>query len=225
MPSATPNETSYINLVDKNNEAAVYRANSQTRTFLRSALNDIDNEIYLDDLSKVTHSDTRMYMVMAPMVDGYEFGLYANKEVICGIIVRNETKGINIPQTQLEIHIEALSPVLIINDNSNYLEEGDELMITVIEGRDLIINGEYIKFYSCDPELNSVGNLQRGANGTGMQLSIPKYTEVYGLLPENRMLASDYNKTWNSYTYNTVEGDPLSISTTTAAVFLNSNIQ
>jgi hypothetical protein len=225
MPSATPSEQTYINFVDKDNNASVYRANSQTRTFLRHALNDIDNEIYLDDLSKVTHNDSRMYMVMAPMDEGFEFGLYANKEVICGILVYNETKNIEIPKTQFEIHVEALSPILIIQNNSNYIEEGDEIMITVIEGRDLFINGEFIKFYSCDPDTNSVGNLQRGANGTGMQLSIPKYTEVYGILPENRLLESDYNETWNSYTYNTVLGDPLSISTTQAAEFLRSNIQ
>jgi hypothetical protein len=30
-----------------------------------------------------------------------------------------------------------------------------------------------------------------------------------------------YNQTWNSYTFNPVDGDPLQISTTASAIFLN----
>ena len=49
-------------------------------------------------------------------------------------------------------------------------------------------------------------------------------TTIYGLLSANRALASDYTLTWNSTEFNTVDGDPLQISTTDAAIFLNQNV-
>jgi hypothetical protein len=69
--------------------------------------------------------------------------------------------------------------------------------------------------------LNALYNLQRGANGTGEQVIIPKYSEVYSYLSNNRMTNIQYNQTWNSYTFNTTLGDPLQISTTASAIFLN----
>jgi hypothetical protein len=62
--------------------------------------------------------------------------------------------------------------------------------------------------------------LTRGANGTGEQTYIPLYSEVFGIIPDNRMTDVDYARTWNSYIYNTVEGDPLQISQTVGANFL-----
>ena len=66
--------------------------------------------------------------------------------------------------------------------------------------------------------------LQRGANGTGEQTIIPKYSEVYGILSSNKLPAVYNALTWNSYNYNLVDGDPLQISTTFSANFLNADV-
>jgi hypothetical protein len=97
---------------------------------------------------------------------------------------------------------------------------GNSLTITSIEGRLLFINGEQIGFKECDLQNNTVSGLTRGANGTGEQTYIPLYSEVFGIIPNNRMSDVDYSTTWNSYIYNTVDGDPLQISQTAGANFL-----
>ena len=66
--------------------------------------------------------------------------------------------------------------------------------------------------------------LQRGANGTAQQDYIPVYTSVLSLLSSNKLPEVYYDQTWNSYVYNTVDGDPLQISETTAAQFLHTDI-
>jgi hypothetical protein len=70
---------------------------------------------------------------------------------------------------------------------------------------------------------NSITGLQRGTNGTGVTALNPEFTEIYSLLSGNLMESVVYAETWNSYTYDTVDGDPLQISTTTGANFLNIN--
>jgi hypothetical protein len=84
----------------------------------------------------------------------------------------------------------------------------------------IFINGEQIGFDECDIENNTVSGLTRGANGTGEQAFIPKYSEVFGIIPTNRMPDVTYSTVWNSYIYNPVEGDPLQISQTAGANFL-----
>ena len=74
--------------------------------------------------------------------------------------------------------------------------------------------------------LDAVSGLVRGVNGTAVQTYTPQYSEVFGLLAENQLSAADYNKTWNPIPgiYNVTEGDPLQISETAAAIFLNQDI-
>ena len=109
------------------------------------------------------------------------------------------------------------APIVVITDG---VSEGDSLTITTLEGRLLYINGEQIGFDECDIDTNTVSGLTRGANGTGAQADIPLYSEVYGIIPENRMTDVVYSSVWNSNIYNTVEGDPLQISQTVGANFL-----
>ena len=88
----------------------------------------------------------------------------------------------------------------------------------------LYVNGEQIKFTSVDFDTNSVTGLQRGANGTAVQDYTAKYTEVFSLLSNNRLPDLYIDQSWNSYNFNTVEGDPLSISETAPAQFLHTDI-
>jgi hypothetical protein len=223
MPTATPNEEVYLLNVSTTNRAAVYRANAQTRTWLTSPLSYTDETIYLNDISRIT--DTIVQNVITPsIIDGkYNIGLTSNKNVICHLIVHNNTTATEVSSSNYKIIIVDTAPILQI---SAQVTTGDDLTITSLEGRLLYVNGEQIGFGECDLALNTVTNLTRGANGTGEQNYIPLYTEVFGLIPNNRMSDVLYQKTWNPIPgiYNPVEGDPLQIAYSQGADFLRTDI-
>ena len=88
----------------------------------------------------------------------------------------------------------------------------------------MYVNGEQIRFGTVDFDANTVGQLQRGVNGTARQNVIPTYSVAYGLLSVNQLPDIYYNQTWNSNFWNTTLGDPLQISITSPAEFLNSDV-
>jgi hypothetical protein len=135
--------------------------------------------------------------------------------------VFNNTTGLTVSSVNYSLQLENTAPVIVIRAG---VTAGDSLTITVIEGNTVYINGEQIFFGSLNLTTNTLTNLRRGVNGTGMQTVIPKYSEVYGILSNNRMSDVDYSTVWNSDDYNTTLGDPLQISNTTAAIFLNQDV-
>ena len=221
MPSATPNEEVFTLNVNSVNEASVYRANTMTRTWLTQTLLNTDTTIYVNDVTRLT--DTNVQEVTTPSaVNGtYTIGLASNKNLITQIIVFNNTTGLTVSSVNYSLQLENTAPVIVINAG---VTVGDSLTITVIEGNTVYINGEQIFFGSLSLTNNTLTDLRRGVNGTGMQTVIPKYSEVYGILSNNRMTDVDYITVWNSDDYNTTLGDPLQISNTTAAIFLNRDI-
>lgn len=219
VPCATPDEMTYIQNVNKSNEASVYRADNNTRTWLVESLYDTSSVIYVGDVSRVT--DTIIQNVLAPeSVDGVtSIVLNVDKRIISNIEVFNNTTSQLVSPSYYSVVIVNLVPVLKITSD---VSTGDNLIITTTEGNLVYINGEQIKFTTVDVVNNTLGGLTRGINGTGEQKVIPKYSEVYGFLASNRLPQFEYYNTWNSNVYNIVEGDPLQISTTVPAVFLNS---
>jgi hypothetical protein len=102
---------------------------------------------------------------------------------------------------------------------------GDSLTITSTVGRLVYINGEQIAFTECDLVNNTLSQLTRGANGTGVRDYTPIYTEVFGLIPSNAMSDVLYSTVWNPIpgVYNTTEGDPLQIAYSQGADFLRTD--
>lgn len=220
MPSATPNQEVYLLNVNQNKQSSVYRENIENTTWLTQDLYNINETIYVKDAYKLVNIVNQVSSTPAIVSGKFYIGLNADKNIISSITVYNNTQGILIDSSNYSIEIQSMSPTLVINDGS-FINENDELVITIVEGNLIYINGEQIKFTSIDLINNTLTGLQRGSNYTGTQTFIPKYTEVYSLLSSNRLSNIDYNQLWNSYTYNTVLGDPLQISTTDSAQFLN----
>jgi hypothetical protein len=221
MPTATPNQLTYIQTVDKNGEQSVFRANSLTRTWLTHGLQNIDTVMYVEDVSKITESITQYETAI---VSGgiCRIGLEGDKNSITQIIVYNNTTSTTIDPAEYSIVIENIAPILVID--SPDVTNGNSLTITVIIGNLVYVNGEQIRFTAVDFVANTISGLQRGSNGTGEQTYIPEYTEVYSMLSSN-MLPNPYiTQSWNSFNYNPVEGDPLQISTTYPANFLNADV-
>jgi len=220
MPTATPNEEVYVLNVGQTGASAVYRANTQTRAWLVHELKYSDDMIYFNDVTRIT--DTIVQDVTCPAaVDGkYNIGLTSNKNVICHIVVYNNTTSIEVAPENYKIVIVNSAPILQI---SAQVAVGNSLTITSVEGRLVWMdNGELIGFGECDLVNNTVSKLTRGAGGTGVQPYTPIYSEGYGLTPNNRMTDVLYSETWNPIpgVYNTTEGDPLQIADTDGARFL-----
>lgn len=221
MPSATPNQEVYLQNVNKLGIQTIYRANTQTRTWLTQPLYNTDPTIYVNDVTRLT--DTVGQSVTAPAsVDGIiSIGLDADKNIISQVIVYNTTTSSYVDPANYSVQIVDIAPILQITDE---VTVGDSLVITTVQGNLVYINGEQIKFTTVDLSANTLSGLQRGTNGTGTQTYIPLYSEVFGILSTNLMPSVDYTETWNSYVYNVTDGDPLQISETTPATFLNTDI-
>ena len=226
IPSATPNQLTYIQTVNKTGIQTIFRANSLTRTWLNYGLQNVDDVIYLEDVSRVTETIIQNELAPAVIDNTMSIGLEGNRNSISQVIVYNNTTGLTIDPADYSIVIINVAPTLVIDiDPLNpAIAFEDELTITVILGNLIYVNGEQIRFTTVDFVLNTLSGLQRGANGTGEQDYIPKYTEVYSILASNALPELYNGFTWNSYNYNLVEGDPLQISDTYPATFLNADV-
>jgi hypothetical protein len=224
IPTSTPQQETYLLSVNTVNYGEVYRANQWDTTWLKQPILDTSEEIFLNDVYKIVDFSVQTVTAPAPVNGIYNIGLNADKNMLTNVTVYSENKVLKtfklVPADSYEVVVENLSPILKIKAGS-YIALGDTLIIEIAEGNVLYVNGEQIKFTEIDFAYQSVLGLTRGANGTGMQSYIPKYATVYGLLGSNRLADNLYNRNWNSYTYNSTLGDPLQISTTQAANFLN----
>jgi hypothetical protein len=221
IPSATPDQETYMELINKEGTQTIYRANSQTSTWLTQDLDYTDTTIYLDDVTRVTATIVQNEVAPAAVDGVITIGLDADKRIITQIIVVNNTTATTLTSNDYYFAISSIAPVIKI---TNGVTAGDSVTITVVEGNTIFVNGEQIRFRTADLATNTLTGLSRGVNGTGVQVFISKYSDVYGFLSENLLSSVQYNKTWNSYDFNPVEGDPLQISETIGAEFLNQDV-
>ena len=218
IPTATPDELTYINNVNKFHVPTVYRATSLSTTWLTQPLSYTDSTIYVEDVTKITTNVVQNETVPAAVGGVYTIGLDADKRIISQVIVVNNTTSTTLPSSSYSVQIFDTAPVLEITSGVSF---GQSVTVTVILGNLIYVAGEQIKFTTIDFDTNSISGLQRGTNGTGERYYIPAYDKVYGILSTNQLPEINYNLTWNSYVYNTTLGDPLQISDTVAANFLN----
>jgi len=223
IPTATPSEDTYLLNVNSVGAATVFRENPQSTTWLVRPLEYTDEVIYLDDISSVTK--TIVQESYAPSFEAYPYdntmyiGLIGNKNLIASVTVYNNTKGAIIDPTNYSVIVRAQAPVIEVVGGP-WIAPGDSLTITIVEGNLIFLDGEYIKFTQSDPVENTLFGLQRGVNGTGRRAYIAQYACVYGILSSDQMNTIQYQSEWNSYHYNSMQGDPLQISLTDGAEFL-----
>jgi hypothetical protein len=226
IPTATPNESVYIQNVNKSNQQSVFRANTLTRTWLTYGLQDVDSIIYVEDVSRVTESIVQSETAPAVVNDTMSIGLNGDKSTISQVIVYNNTTSSIVNPSDYTIVVENVAPILLIDINPIVpaIVPGDDLTVTVILGNLIYINGEQIRYTTVNFIENTLSGLQRGANGTGKQTYIPKYSTVYSILSANMLPDLYIGFSWNSFNNNLVDGDPLQISTTYPANFLNEDV-
>jgi len=218
IPTSTPDELIYINNVNKYNIPTVYRATSLSTTWLTQSLSYTDSTIYVEDVTKITTNVVQNETAPAAVDGVYIIGLDVDKRIISQVIVVNNSTSTTLPSSAYSVQIVDIAPVLEITSG---VSVGQSLTITIILGNLIYVAGEQIKFTTVDFDTNTLTGLQRGTNGTGERYYIPAYEKVYGILSTNQLSEVDYKLTWNSYNYNPIIGDPLQISDTAAANFLN----
>ncbi len=223
IPTATPNEEVYINFVNNIGDAEVYRTNPEITTWVTETVYPLGTEILVNDVTKLTRQVIQDVTTPATVSGFYYLGLTADKNLIANVRILNKTTGNFLPQEAISVVLIDLSPNVKIVPGA-YITVGDELTITTLEGNLVYINGEQIRFNKVDFATNALQEITRGVNGTGAQNIIPAYSTAYGLLSINQLPNIFYDQTWNSNIYNPVEGDPLQISDTVPAQFLNNTV-
>jgi hypothetical protein len=220
IPTATPDQETYINTVSNDMTASVYRISPDVATWTTTPLYPLGDILYVNDVSSLVNIVEQENTVEATVNGFYNVGLLADKTIITTVTVVNKTTGNVIDPANYNVELISLTPTLKIVPGT-YINVGDVLEITTVESSTLYINGEQVKFGEVDLENNTVSNLTRGINGTARQTIIDQYVPVFGLSPTNELNEIYYSTTWNSNIYNPVDGDPLQISTTLPARFLN----
>jgi hypothetical protein len=218
VPTASPNQQVYLQQVNKQSQQVIYRADTQyTSTWLTKALLYTDSEIVVHAAADVTATVVQTVQAPAAVSGVISIGLTADKDIISNISVLNTSTFPATIVTAYTYSVVGLVPTLLFTGG---VSETDILEITVLVGNMIYVDGEYIKFTTCDLTTNTLSGLQRGSLGTGIKAEISVYSRVYGLLPGNMMSPSLYDNSWNSFVYNPTIGDPLQISNTVAAEFL-----
>jgi hypothetical protein len=221
IPNATPDEEIYINIVDATENAAVYRQNSSTTTWVTQPVYDLSNTIYVNDVTQITEQTVQTEVVPTAVNNYYYIGLDADKNLITNVTVINNTTGQTLPASSYSVVLDDLTPTLQITSG---VSVGNSVTITVLQGNTIYVNGEFIGFTEVDVENNALIGLYRGQDGTPSEFYIPEYAKVFGLLSSQRLPDVYYDQTWNSYVWNTTLGDPLQISDTIPANFLKADI-
>ena len=226
MPSATPDQQTYLQIVDTLGNASIYRANTETRTWLRENVGEYSNAIKVNDTSKLTNSIVQT-SVTPPSAYGYHaVPLNANRLDLLQVKVYNNNPARlgYIDQDYLILSSSGMGSVVSIQDGI-WIEDGDILTITSLEGKLIYVNGEYMQILNVD-ETENIVNVQRGALGSIINPTIPAYTTVFSLLEYNKMTETNYNSVWNPIPgiYNETQGDPLQIADTAGARFLKVDV-
>ena len=220
---STPNIEIYFNFVDKDGVPAVYRSPAQSRTWLTQPIYELSTEIFVNDVASVTSTLSQTSTVPAVVNGYYYIGINGDKNTIVSVSVYNSTLSTTVDSTNYSIVIIDQAPVLKITAGA-YIAAGNSLSISILEGNIVVINGEQIRFSSVNFTNNSLGTLVRGINGTSIHNLHEVYSEVYSLLSKNKLATAYYATTWNSYEFNPIDGDPLQISQTITAAFLQVDI-
>ena len=221
MPTATPDEESYLLNVNRTGYASVYNANINNRTWLTQSLYFNDTVIHLFDVAKlidtkivnaVAQSDgNKVYVDLPYLIDDIKEATTYNKSTFVHIPYRTS-------QTPTGAYLITENSVTKLVFPSNVVA-GDNLEVTLRFGDKLLINGEKISFSVVNYAENTVSGLIRGVDGTPAVGFHDTNSFTYSLTVVDKLPDYYYDKTWNSEIYSNL-GDPLQISDTYPANFL-----
>ena len=220
VSGASPNSIEFNISVNKNGQSYVTRTNAQDGSWLTQEFVHGSDIMYFYNVSNLVEQvNTTVNVVEVDSV------IYAY--VQCDINAVKQVEVYN--NTTLEtLTDDTTYGITLINGRAAIAftagagaVAGDVVTVTLIIGNIVEINGERIRFSTINVDNNTISGLTRGVQGTTILETHPVNSIGFGITPARRLTEAQYNSTWNSQEI-TSFGDPLQISTTETALFLNS---
>jgi len=115
--------------------------------------------------------------------------------------------------TWLSQDLLSVDTVIHLHDVSRIVNGSDTFGI-------IKINNEKIRYSSVDLQNNTLSGLTRGILGTSTSDLHNKFDIAYSLNSNTVLDSKYYNVNWNTKNINSVQGDPLQLSTSTMVTFL-----
>lgn len=231
IDGGSPNPTSFKMIVDKSGSSSVYRTNPTDRTWLTRNFTDGDTVLHVSNVSRLVDVVTVTNTVTSidPSINfnsGTDIGFLLDFSInsVSHVAGFNITKGQPLTREQIALRLYKGSSGVAFTDPNT--EVSDVIQLTLYIGNVIETNGERMRFSELDPVANTISGITRNIQYTATP-SHTTYDYVYGLGTSRKLTAgldgsgTVYNSKWNSSNYLGL-GDPLQISTTSAAVFLNS---
>ena len=161
-------------------------------------------------------------------LSGSDFITYLQVDVnqIKEILVYNETTLQNLNSDEFTLGLVQGASALTFTSG---VSENDLLTVTLMIGDIVEINGERIRFSTISIQNNTISGLTRGVQGTLVASIHTEYSMGYGINDARKLTDYEYNRIWSStnivsssYYQEVPKDDPLQISTTQTALFLQS---
>jgi hypothetical protein len=213
VSGASPNEMTYNLTITKNSEQIVTRTNLNDRTWLTEDFYSFNNEIKVNDVTKLLEMTNREIIVENYNNQLVGYVQLTLTQIKC-VIAYNKTTLENIEVSGYQL-IEGKAAIVFGQGASL----GDHIELCIGLGDIIEINGERINFQEVDVKTNVIRKLVRGVRGTRINQLHEVNSIVYSFSPQRTLLSELNQVTWNSNNI-TVMGDPLQISKTSAANFL-----
>jgi hypothetical protein len=222
VTGASPNPSTYNVNVNKLGVSSAYRANPEDSSWLVQDFTQQDNIMYFynvrnildiitEEAQTINVSGALLAYVPCDFTEARQVNVY------------NQTTISEVSADLYNFVLFEGKPAVVFNESvPGIIGLGDILTLTITLGNIIEIEGERIKFTEVDLVNNTVSGITRGIQGTTGPETHYAGELAYGIDNARRVTDKEYNENWNSFDI-TNKGDPLQISTTNAAIFLQSN--
>ena len=221
IAGGTPNDTTFSIDVDKYGQPTVYRSNDGDGTWLTRDFNLGDEIMHVRDVNTLLDITTQNTIVevenQGTVNEMYFAYIECDITIVKYVSVYNQTSSRIVTNYVLEV-MNGRS-ALVFDDGSQVTVD-DILNVTLKIGNVLEMNGEKIRFTQVDFTLNTISGITRGILGTSPVQHNPQYTVLYGLTNNRTLDPRYYGVIWNTSNYSPNFGDPLQLSNSPSANFL-----
>ena len=218
VTGASPNQAGFTLSVNKKSEPTIYRTNFEDGSWLVQDFLISDDTMYFYNVSNFTETIQVTSTVIDDSGTLVAYVQCDTNEVKEAVVYNNNTIT-TLSTDSYNLGLYNGRSAIVITDQASV---GDSLTVTLTIGNVIEIGAERIRFNVLNTTNNTVSGLTRGINGTVVIQTHNKYEIGYGINVARKLTEEEYNSTWNSENI-TPSGDPLQISTTQTAIFLQSN--
>ena len=226
ITGASPNPMTFNINVNKYNTPSVYRTNLEDGSWLTQEFTGETDTMYFYNVSHLVETISKTLTVTGSGTDLYVM-LQANVNQIKEVTVFNNTTLQTLSTADFTLGLVLGASAITF---SSGVSAGDSVTVGLTIGDIVEMNGERIRFSSISTQNNTISGLTRGVDGTLVAESHAQYSMGYGINDNRKLTMDEYNSVWssvtivsNAYYQETPKEDPLQISTTQTALFLQSN--